>query len=63
MKPYGHERRDGQTCTYGCCGLTKSNVSNKLPSARRAVDMAAKRRARQADKKESAVPTEDDDAS
>lgn len=46
MKAYGHRRRDAQTCEYGCCGGKKSNVSNRLPSNRRRINRAAKKRAR-----------------
>jgi hypothetical protein len=46
MKPYGHKRSDSKTCKYGCCGVGKSNVANKHPSKRRAVDRAAKKRVR-----------------
>jgi len=47
MKAYGHKRRDGQTCEYGCCGGKKSNVANQRPSKRSRVDRAARKRARQ----------------
>ncbi len=52
MKPYGHKRKDAQTCIYGCCGQAKSNVMNKLPSDRKRLDRTAKKRARQKGKDE-----------
>ncbi len=52
MKPYGHKRSDSKTCVYGCCGVNKSNMNNKLHSKRVLVDKAARRRARQQGKQE-----------
>lgn len=48
MIPYGHKRKDGLTCEYGCCGLNKGNVANRKPSKRERVNKAARHRARQA---------------
>ncbi len=43
MKPYGHSRRDKQTCRFGCC-TTKSG--QKL-NCRHVVDRSKRKTARQ----------------
>ena len=47
MKPYGHKRKDGRTCRWGCCGCRKGNVENRDPVNRERVNKAARHRARQ----------------
>lgn len=42
MKPYGHKRKDSQTCKYGCCALKGNPHANSVDL----VNKAAKKRAR-----------------
>lgn len=51
MKAYGHSRRDKLSCQYGCC----EGKSSKHINARKTVDKANRKTARQASKKVASV--------
>lgn len=51
MHPYGHTRFASKSCEYGCCGVLEGVGLLKHCKSRVQVDRAARKRARQHDKK------------